>query len=59
MKDEEAFRLVDQGREETDQSRRKTIYKELQTVLNKELLLLAVLPGGTPCCAQGAKENRA
>lgn len=35
IKDEEVFRLVDQGREETEQAKRKAIYKELQAALNK------------------------
>ncbi len=32
--DEEVFKLVDQGREETDQAKRKAIYRQLQTALN-------------------------
>lgn len=35
IKDEEVFALVDKGREETEQPRRKAIYKDLQTALNK------------------------
>lgn len=35
IKDEEVFRLVDQGREETEQAKRKAIDKELQTALNR------------------------
>jgi peptide/nickel transport system substrate-binding protein len=35
ISDERVFRLVDQGREETDQAKRKAIYRELQTVLNE------------------------
>lgn len=34
IKDEAIFTLVDQGREETDQAKRKAIYKALQTELN-------------------------
>jgi peptide/nickel transport system substrate-binding protein len=34
INDEEIFKLVDQGREETDQAKRKAIYKQLQTSLN-------------------------
>jgi peptide/nickel transport system substrate-binding protein len=35
IKDEEVFGLVDKGREETDQAKRKALYKQLQTALNK------------------------
>lgn len=34
ISDEEVFKLVDQGREETEQAKRKAIYKQLQTALN-------------------------
>ena len=35
IKDEEVFGLVDKAREETEQAKRKALYKDLQTALNK------------------------